>query len=56
VCEKKSRHDIQKTNFSQLLVLAAFVAFVILTARLFNERFSREPYDLFGISATSKPK
>jgi len=56
VCEKKSRHDIQKTNLSQLLVLAAFVAFIILTARLFNERFSWEPYDLFGISATSKPK
>jgi hypothetical protein len=53
VCEKKSRQDIQKTNGVQLLVLLVFIISVILTTLLFNEQFSKKPYDLFGIHKNS---
>jgi hypothetical protein len=48
VCEEKAKQDIQKTSVSQLLVLLAFVAFVVLTVFAMNERFSEKPHDLFG--------
>ncbi|OQP62884.1 hypothetical protein A3860_26610 [Niastella vici] len=56
VCDIKSRQNIQKTSVTQLLVLASFIIFLFFTVRLFNDRFSKEPYDLFGISATAKSK
>lgn len=56
ICDLKSKQDIQKTSTTQLLVVVAFVAFVFLTAWLFNDSFSKKPYDLFGIYASSKSK
>ena len=56
VCDAKQKHEIQKTSITQLLVLVVFVAFVILTVRFFNDRFTKEPYDLFGISNRTKTK
>jgi hypothetical protein len=56
VCDTKFKQDIQKTSSVQLLVVAGFVAFVILTAHLFNDQFIKKPYDLFGISSTKKAK
>jgi hypothetical protein len=56
VCEVKSKQEIQKTTKAQLLVLVAFVAFLILTVRFFNDIFTREPYDLFGISSSARSK
>jgi len=50
VCDKKSKHDIQKTSMIQILIVFAFIAYVSLTAILFNEHFSKQPYDLFGIT------
>jgi hypothetical protein len=50
VCDTKNKQDIQKTSKSQLLVLLAFIAFILLTVWLMNARFSEKPYDLFGNS------
>lgn len=48
VCEVKIKQDIQKTSVSQVLVLLAFIAFIIVTVYFMNEWFSVKPYDLFG--------
>ncbi len=56
VCDKKSKHDIQKTSGLQLLIILAFIGLVFLTAYLFNDDFSRHPYDLFGIFGSGKSK
>lgn len=56
ICDVKSKQDIQKTSIAQVLVVFGFVAFIFLTALLFNNDFSKKPYDLFGIYASSKSK
>ncbi len=56
VCDVKSKQDIQKTSGVQLLIVLAFIGFVILTAFLFNDNFSRHPNDLFGIFTTVRSK
>ena len=49
VCEIKDRHDIQKISRNQWLILLGFIAFIVLTIVLFNDFYSRQPFDLFGI-------
>jgi hypothetical protein len=56
VCDVKSKQDIQKTTWTQLLIVLAFIGFVFLTAFLFNDNFSKHPYDLFGINGSSQSK
>jgi hypothetical protein len=56
VCDVKSKQDIQKTSKTQLLVILGFIAFIIITGLLFNNEFSKSPYDLFGISSSAKAK
>ena len=56
VCDKRSKQDIQKTSFVQVLVVVAFIAYVYLTAHFFNGQFSKHPYDLFGINSTAQFK
>ena len=56
VCDVKSRQDIQKTSKTQVLVVFAFIAFIFLTAFLFNDQFSKKPYDLFGIFGNTQAK
>lgn len=51
VCDVKSRHDIQKTSCSQILIVLAFIAFIVLTYFLFHDFFSEAPFDLFGIQS-----
>lgn len=48
ICDVKQKQDIQKTSASQLLSLLAFIAFVILTIYVMNDRFGEKPHDLFG--------
>jgi len=48
VCDAKQKQDIQKTSRSQFLILLTFIAFVVLTVYLMNDRFSEKPQDLFG--------
>ena len=56
VCDVKSKQDIQKTSGVQLLIVLAFIAFIFITAFLFNDYFSKHPYDLFGINGSSQSK
>nr|WP_319512398.1 DUF4395 domain-containing protein [uncultured Draconibacterium sp.] len=51
VCDIKSRHDIQKTNWSHLIIVLGFAAFIVLTYFLFNEQFIKPPFDLFGLNS-----
>ncbi len=54
VCEVKDRQEIQKTSKFQLLIVLGFVAYVFLVVSLFNDNFSQEPYDLFGINSPAQ--
>ena len=54
VCDKKSKQAIQKTSLVQLLIVFAFIGMVILVANLFQAQLSKRPYDLFGLTSTSK--
>lgn len=56
VCDLKNKQDIQKTSGSQLLVLAAFIAFTVLTVFFMNDSFSEKPHDLFGNSKNELSK
>lgn len=48
VCDVKSRHDIQKTNWVQWVIVLAFAGFLTLTVFLFSAQFSEPPVMLFG--------
>jgi hypothetical protein len=54
VCEKRSRQEIQKTSAWQLLVVLAFTAFTILLGTFVHKYYSKQPYDLFSMSAKTK--
>ena len=56
VCDPKSKQQIQKTSAVQLLVVLGLVVFVLLIVWLFNDQFSKAPYDLFGIYKTPGSK
>lgn len=51
VCTPELKQAIQKTSMAQLLVVLGFIAFIVLTAMLFNDFFSVKPYDLLGIDS-----
>jgi len=56
VCDVKSKQDIQKTSWVQLLIIFAFITYIVLAAFLFNDQFRKQPYDLFGINASAQSK
>ena len=56
VCDVKARQDIQKTSLVQLFIVLGLIAYIFLFGFLFNNYFSKKPYDLFGIFVTSKSK
>ena len=56
VCDAKAKQDIQKTSGAQWLVVLGFVAYIILVVFLFNDWFSKKPYDLFGINGSANSK
>ncbi|MEO8173689.1 MAG: DUF4395 domain-containing protein [Sediminibacterium sp.] len=49
VCDIRSKHEIQKTSVVQVVVIIAFIGYIVLAAWLFNDQFSKRPHDLFGI-------
>jgi hypothetical protein len=55
-CDAKSKQDIQKTSVVQLLIVFSLIAYVVLTVILFNDQFSKKPYDLFDIFAPAQSK
>lgn len=48
ICEVKSRHEIQKINLYQALIVLGFIAFIILSVFIFNDFFIQQPTALFG--------
>jgi hypothetical protein len=54
VCDVKSKQDIQKTTWVQLLIVVAFIAFIVLLVILLQDTYSVPPYDLFGLEAAAK--
>ncbi len=55
ICDVRSRQPIQKTSWAQLFVVLGMVALLALFATRFGGYFSRQPYDLFGLT-TAKTK
>lgn len=47
VCDLKAKQEIQKTSKIQLAIILLFLAFVLLTSLLFNEKFKEKPHNLF---------
>lgn len=56
VCDRNAKQEIQKTSGAQLFIVFLFIAFIFLTAFLFNNKFKEKPYDLFGIFGSAKSK
>lgn len=54
VCEIKDRQNIQKISLAQLFIVLGFIAYIVLTVYLFNDKFVEKPYDLFGITNTTQ--
>jgi hypothetical protein len=48
-CDSKEKHDIQKTTWMQIFILAGFLSFTVLIVYLFNDTFSNKPVELWGI-------
>lgn len=55
ICDVRLRQPIQKTSRAQLFVVLGMVALLALFATRFGGYFSRQPYDLFGLT-TAKTK
>ncbi len=56
VCDTKSKHPIQKTSIAQILIVLGFIAYIFLATVVFNDSFSKAPYDLFGIVGSAQSK
>jgi uncharacterized protein DUF4395 len=52
VCDVKSRQEIQKTSLIQILIVLGFIAAIFLMVSVFNDSFSVEPHNLFGIESS----
>ena len=51
-CEVKTKQEIQKTSFLQIVVVIGFFALVIAAVIMFNESFSAKPTDLWLMAKT----
>jgi hypothetical protein len=56
VCDARSKQDFQKTSGAQLLIVFLFFTLIFIAAWFFNDLFSKQPYDLFGIFGSSKSR
>jgi hypothetical protein len=56
VCDVKSKQDIQKTSWVQVLIVFGFIIIIFLAGFFFNGEFSKKPYDIFGIEKTTQSK
>ena len=54
VCDTRLKQDIQRISGTQLLIVFSFATLIFITAWFFNDQFSKQPYDLFGIFGSSK--
>lgn len=51
VCEIKDRQNIQKTSWTQVLIVLGYFLFIFLTVYFFNDTFEQAPTDLFGLTS-----
>jgi hypothetical protein len=51
VCEVKDRHEIQKISGKQVLIVLGYIIFMVLVVVLFNDAFSVQPHNLFGVES-----
>jgi membrane protease YdiL (CAAX protease family) len=49
ICDVKTRSEIQKTSFLQILIVLVFIALIVVSAFLFNSKLSEKPDDLWII-------
>ena len=56
VCDIKSRQEIQKTSWTQILILIFFAVFIFVMVSQFRESFSKKPFDLFGLEHSEVSK
>ena len=54
VCEVKDRHEIQKINGLQVIVVVLFIVFIVASVFLLNDFYSQKPFDLFGLENPSQ--
>ena len=50
ICDVKSRHEIQKTSWTQWLIVLGYFVFIFLMVYFFNDTFEQAPIDLFGLT------
>lgn len=55
VCDVRSRQPIQKTSWTQFVIVLVVAAAITLFANRYSFLFTRQPYDLFG-HTTAKTK
>jgi hypothetical protein len=55
VCEIKDRQEIQKITWTQIFIVLLFSAFIVSLVLVFQDTFSVQPFDLFGITESSHP-
>ena len=48
VCDPTSKREIQRVSGTQLVIVFLFVALLGIAAWVFNDQFSRQPYNMFG--------
>jgi hypothetical protein len=56
VCDVKSKQEIQKTSWSQILIVIGFIAFIVLLVVLFKDTLNEPPFDLFGLETPAQTK
>ena len=53
-CDLKTKKEIQKISVVQMLIIFGFIAYIFLTVFLFNDIFSKRPYELFGTESSKE--
>lgn len=49
ICEVKTKHEIQKTNLKQILMIFGLAALIVGTVFLFNDYLSQTPRELWAL-------
>lgn len=47
ICDVKTKHDIQKTSFTQIMIVLALIAFIVAMSITVNDFFKESPVDLW---------
>jgi hypothetical protein len=55
VCDVKTKQDIQRTSWTQMVVLAGFIVYAVAAVYVVNNNFSTMPHALFGPEAELHP-